>query len=134
MSLEVLQRPLLIIISLIAILNFLLLIRVLLHRNNLKEDSGRPTDIVNEEITLVVNNEEIIESEIHPIIIDGEVDSSLLKSSSDKLIHSEISPLLGNENPDQCTHCQIFKDLNSIVCPNCGRALNIKQRIELETS
>ena len=38
----------------------------------------------------------------------------------------EIRPIFGVETKDSCKYCSIFKDMGNIVCPNCGRALNLK--------
>ena len=38
----------------------------------------------------------------------------------------EIRPIFGVETKDACKYCSIFKDMGNIVCPNCGRALNLK--------
>ncbi len=49
---------------------------------------------------------------VRPIEIDKEV--------------PEIRPIFGEETKDTCKYCSIFKDMGNVVCPNCGRALNLK--------
>jgi hypothetical protein len=38
----------------------------------------------------------------------------------------EIRSVFSSETKDSCKYCSIFRDMGNIVCPNCGRALNLK--------
>jgi hypothetical protein len=38
----------------------------------------------------------------------------------------EIRPVFEQETSDRCKFCSIFRDMGNVVCPNCGRALNLK--------
>jgi hypothetical protein len=41
-------------------------------------------------------------------------------------IKPEIRPIFGKETSESCGYCSIFKDIGTMVCPNCGRPLNLK--------
>lgn len=42
----------------------------------------------------------------------------------------EIRPIFEVETADKCKFCSIFRDMGNVVCPNCGRALNLKHDTE----
>jgi hypothetical protein len=63
------------------------------------------------------------------IIHDGEgkVESTLHENSSgDVEARPEIRPLIDVETSESCGYCPIFRDIGTMVCPNCGRPLNLK--------
>ena len=64
-----------------------------------------------------------------PIMEDGEgeVESTLRENSpGDVEVRSEIRPLIDVETSESCGYCSIFRDIGTMVCPNCGRPLNLK--------
>ena len=64
-----------------------------------------------------------------PIMDDGEgkVESTLRENSpGDVEARPEIRPLIDVETSESCGYCPIFRDIGTMVCPNCGRPLNLK--------
>jgi len=43
-------------------------------------------------------------------------------------IKLEIGPVLEEETRESCSYCYMFRDIGTMVCPNCGRTLNFKSR------
>jgi hypothetical protein len=41
-------------------------------------------------------------------------------------IKPEIRPVLEEETRESCAYCSMFRDIGTMVCPNCGRTLNLK--------
>jgi rubrerythrin len=40
-------------------------------------------------------------------------------------IKPEIRPVLEEETRESCAYCSLFSDIGTMVCPNCGRPLNL---------
>jgi len=58
---------------------------------------------------------------------EGEVESTLRENSQgDVEVRTEIRPLIDVETSESCGYCPIFRDIGTMVCPNCGRPLNLK--------
>ena len=79
---------------------------------------------------LMMSEETIDAPEIRSVLIDGEVDIATQAHLNTAEISVEIRHLLSPEKPDECEYCSIFKDLSTVVCPNCGRPLNLPRRHE----
>ncbi len=43
-------------------------------------------------------------------------------------IKLEIGSVLEEETRESCAYCNMFRDIGTMVCPNCGRTLNLKSR------
>ena len=67
-----------------------------------------------------------IKTEIMPVFTNGQIEQV---SKGHEITRSsvEIRPLLNRDELDQCEYCSIFKDLGTIVCPNCGEPLNLSK-------
>jgi hypothetical protein len=39
-----------------------------------------------------------------------------------------IGPVIEEETGESCSYCSMFRDIGTMVCPNCGRSLNLKSR------
>ena len=50
---------------------------------------------------------------------------SQIKNEKDE-IKPEIRPVLEEETTESCPYCSMFRDIGTMVCPNCGRTLNLK--------
>ncbi len=50
---------------------------------------------------------------------------SKIKNEKDE-IKPEIRPVLEEETRESCAYCSMFRDIGTMVCPNCGRTLNLK--------
>jgi hypothetical protein len=64
-----------------------------------------------------------------PIMDEGEnkVESTFQGNSpGDVEARPEIRPLIDVETSESCGYCPIFRDIGTMVCPNCGRPLNLK--------
>lgn len=130
---EFLEQPLLVLVSLVALLNVVMIIKVIIRRKNYAEKGNeKPSNLTTKVESSQRPKIESIKPEIRPIIVNGEVDSEILEHTSNMLERGEIHSLIIKDDPNQCEYCQIFKDLKTIVCPNCGRPLNIKSRLVLE--
>jgi hypothetical protein len=58
---------------------------------------------------------------------EGEVESTLRENSQEEVeARPEIRPLIDVETSESCGYCPIFRDIGTMVCPNCGRPLNLK--------
>jgi hypothetical protein len=44
--------------------------------------------------------------------------------------NSDTSPLLAEEDVDSCRYCGRFRDIGTMVCPHCGRPLNLRTNDE----
>ena len=42
-------------------------------------------------------------------------------------VKPEFRPVLEEETWESCPYCSMFRDIGTMVCPNCGRSLNLKQ-------
>lgn len=119
------EEPLLLLMSVVSVVTLLLMVRVFLKRGSAAgRDVAEPLETIadDEEQTL---EETIATPEISPVIIDGEIDVATRAIIKAEDVIAEIRPLLSPEKPDECEYCSIFKDLATVVCPNCGRPLNL---------
>lgn len=142
----------LLVIAIVIVINLILIVRALSSRGNRKTEVVSPTAVSEPEIESVLSppetelvseevpkleavaqeapivplqGEEQVEVEIKPIP-DGETLELEIASLPEKEVKTEIRPVLEEMSPDSCEYCSLFKDLNTMVCPNCGRPLNIR--------
>jgi len=125
------EEPLLILMSVFALITLILLARILFRRGRItRKDVVKPLETITEDKEQTLPDETTIAPEIYPVLINGEVNMKthvLLKTAE---VSTEIRPLLNSEEPDGCEYCSIFKDLSTIVCPNCGKPLNLPRAHE----
>ncbi len=125
------EEPLLVLMSVFALIILILLARMFFSRGRIARiDVVKPLEMITEDKELTLLDETTITPEIYPVLVNGEVDIGtrvLLKTAE---ASTEIRPLLSSEEPDKCEYCSIFKDLSTIVCPNCGKPLNLPRAHE----
>ena len=125
------EEPLLVLMSVFALITLILLARIFFSRGRIaRKDVVKPLEMITEDKGLKLPEETIVAPEIYPVLVNGEVDMAthvLLKTAE---VSTEIRPLLNSEEPDGCEYCSIFKDLGTIVCPNCGKPLNLPRAHE----
>ena len=142
----------LLVIAIVIVINLILIVRALSARGNRKTEVVSPTaasepeidsvlsppetELVSEEVPnleaaaqdapiVPLQGEEQIEVEIKPIPDDKTLELEIT-SLPEKEVKTEIRPVLEEMSPDSCEYCSLFKDLGTMVCPNCGRPLNIR--------
>ena len=81
-------------------------------------------DLIN--IQRPVNEKSINSNEINLNPNSNHADDLIttLDDDKQKIAHKQDSTL-GENISDKCDYCDIFKNLNSYVCPQCGKPLNI---------
>ena len=129
-SLDVLWRlsedPLLLLLSIVSVFTLVLLVRVLFRGGGtVGGDVAKPLETIAEDEEQTPPEENHVAPEIRSVLIDGEVDLATQEVLVTAEASAEIRPLLSPEEPDECEYCPIFKDLGTVVCPNCGRPLNL---------
>jgi len=125
------EEPLLVLLSVFALINLILLARIFFSRGRIaKKDVVKPLEVITEDKGLTLLDETTVAPEIYPVLINGEVDIGTLVLLKTAEASTEIRPLLSSEEPDNCEYCSIFKDLSTIVCPNCGKPLNLPRAHE----
>ncbi len=141
----------LLVIAIVIVINLILIVRALSSRGNRKTEGVSPTtsdpdvdtvlsptetELVSEEVPnlkaavqeapiVSLGGEEQLEVEIKSIPDDKTLELEIT-SLPEKEVKTEIRPVLEEMSPDSCEYCSLFKDLNTMVCPNCGRPLNIR--------
>lgn len=75
---------------------------------------------------LPLADEEELEEEILPITDEIKIKQETSPLQDEGELKQEIRPLLDDVTPKSCEYCAIFKDLGTMVCPNCGRPLNLR--------
>ena len=65
-------------------------------------------------------------SENYTRSIPNDLEYTAIETHEIKKEAPEIRPLFDLETSDNCKYCSIFRDMGNIVCPNCGRALNLR--------
>ncbi len=109
------KEPLLLLMFAFIPMNLLLLARLLFRKRQVLEKAVEGTlEIVDEEEPILIDIATL--KETYPVQINGNVDIRVQ-------VDTEDITLLSGEAPDTCKYCLIFKELSSIVCPNCGRPL-----------
>jgi hypothetical protein len=120
------EEPLLILISVVSVITLMLLLRVFFKRGSAAgRDVAEPLETIADDEEQALPEETIAAPEISPVVIDGEIDVATQVIIKAEDVIAEIRPLLSPEKPDECEYCSIFKDLGTVVCPNCGRPLNL---------
>ena len=120
------EEPLLILMSVVSVITLMLLVRVFFKRGSAAgRDVAKPLETIADDEEQTLSEETIAAPEIRSVLIDGEVDMATQVHLETAEVSAEIRPLLSPEKPDECEYCSIFKDLRTVVCPNCGRPLNL---------
>ena len=109
------KEPLLLLMSAFTLMNLLLLARLFFRKRPVLEKAVEGTlEMVDEEEPILIDIATLEESS--PVQTNGNVDIRVQ-------VDTEDITLLSSEEPDTCKYCLIFKELSSVVCPNCGRPL-----------
>ena len=99
---------------------------MLSHENNTEDigDNKKPTRDYTEAV-----EKRSLKSKIKELIETRENVNPLSKIKNEK---DEIKPEIGSvpeeETRESCPYCYMFRDIGTMVCPNCGRTLNFKSR------
>ena len=121
------KDPLLLLMLVFTLIILFLLARLYFGgRRVLEKDLEGPLEIVDDEDPILIDLANF--REIRPVQVKGNVDNSV--QVDEQRVDAEVKSLFNAEGPDACKYCFIFKDLSSIVCPNCGRLLNFSPRDE----
>lgn len=116
------KEPLFLLMFVFTLINLLLLARLFFRRRRvLEKDVAGSLEMVDDEDPILIDIENLEES--RPIQENGNVDVRVQAGA-------EVQSLFSAEGPDACKYCLIFKDLSSVVCPNCGRLLKVSLRVE----
>lgn len=116
------KEPLLLLMFVITLTNLLLLARVFFRRKRvIEKDVEGSLEMVDDEDPILIDIANLEES--RPIQVNGNMDIQVQ-------VDAEVQTLLSAEGPDACKYCFIFKDLSSVVCPNCGRLLKVTSWVE----
>lgn len=110
-----------------ALINLLLLARLLFRRSRVNENDveGRLERVDDEDpVLLDVANFR----EIRPVQVNMNRDIQVQVKEEE--FDAKVQTLPPAEGPDTCKYCSIFKDLSSVVCPNCGRLLKVIPQVE----
>ncbi len=125
------EEPLLILMSVFALINLFLLAKIFFSRGRIaRKDKVKPLEVITEDKEQTLLDETAVAPEIYPVLLNGEVDLATQVLLKTAITNTEIRPLLSSEEPDKCEYCSIFKDLSTIVCPNCGKPLNLPRAQE----
>ena len=135
--------PLMVLLAFLILIILVLLARTSSPRKSGSDDTDKP-QVVDEIEPEVLPPQEIIEPEKHPIveevlppreIIEPEIRQIVEEGESvanfrlppdEAEIKDDIRPLLQKGTSDGCQYCSIFRDIGTVVCPNCGRPLNLR--------
>jgi hypothetical protein len=116
------KEPLLLIMLGFTLINILLLARLSFKRKRIsKKDVAGPLEMISDEDQIIVDVENVEEG-IQPVQVDENVDIQVQVDEAE--VDTGVKTSRYSEEPDACKYCFIFKDLSSVVCPNCGRKLN----------
>ncbi len=119
------KEPILLVMLVFALINLLLLARLLFKRRRIIEKYVvGPLEIKNDEAPFLIDVANL--EEIRPVRVNGNIDIQGKEGRVDVKVQTSFSA----EGPDECKYCSIFKDLSSVVCPNCGRLLKVTPQVE----
>lgn len=97
---------------------------MLSHTNRTQDigDNERPTRDYTEAV-----EKRSLKTKIKELLESRENASAQIKNEKDE-IQPKIGPILEEESEESCPYCYMFRDIGTMVCPNCGRTLNLKSR------
>ena len=113
------------------IILFLTVRLVFRRRNVVEKELVSPLEMLNNEYQRVSDVTSIVQ-EFRLVRHDKTVDTKISFQKDKEKVDPDINPLPITGGSDECKYCLIFKDLSSIVCPNCGRPLNLSTRNQAE--
>ena len=118
------------IIYILAVTTFITLIltvRVLMVKRKVKNEIPHPPPVgeVEQEIERLPDEGEL-KREIMPLPDETEIEQEIGALLDEGGLKHEIRPLLEERTSESCEYCTVFKDLGTMVCPNCGRPLNLR--------
>jgi hypothetical protein len=123
--LDFLNEPLLVRVIIVVSIVLILFIRVLTRKKSVRKENL--SDNLNDDVYVPMTTiDGEAQTEIMPVFTNGQIEQ-VSKGPEIKGLSVEIRPLLYPNEPDQCEYCSIFKDLGTIVCPNCGKPLNLSK-------
>ena len=108
------------VMSFFALINLFLMARVLFRRRRgVEQDVEGPLEMVDEGDPVLIEVASLEDGRL--VRVDGEGDTGVRVEEGG--VGEDVQVVSPSEGPDGCKYCTIFKDLSSIVCPNCGRLL-----------
>lgn len=119
------KEPILLVMLIFALINLLLLARLLFKRRRIIEKYvAGPLEIKNDEDPFFIDVANL--EEIRSVRVNGNIDIQVNEGRVDMKVQTSLSA----EGLDECKYCSVFKDLSSVVCPNCGRLLKVTPQVE----
>ncbi len=114
------REHLLLVMSFFALINLFLMARVLFRRRRgIEQDVEGPLEMVDDGDPILIDVASLEDGRL--VRVDGEGDTGIRVEEGG--VGENVQVVSPSEGPDGCKYCTIFKDLSSIVCPNCGRLL-----------
>jgi len=114
------REPLLLVISFFALINLFLMARVLFRRRRgIEQIVQGPLEMVDDEDPILIDVANIEDGRL--VRVNGKRYIRIQAEEGRLGENVQVVSLL--EGSDGCKYCSIFKDLSSVVCPNCGRLL-----------
>ena len=114
------REPLLLVMSFFALFNLFLVARVLFRRSRgVEQDVQGPLEMVDDGDPILIDVANLEDGRL--VRVDGEGDIRI--QVEEGRVGENVQVASPFEGSDGCKYCSIFKDLSSVVCPNCGRLL-----------
>ena len=114
------REPLLWVMSFFALINLFLMARVLFRRRRgIEQIVQGPLEMVDDEDPILIDVANLEDGRLVRVNGKGDIRIQVEEGRFGENVQV-VSPF---EEPDGCKYCSIFKDLSSVVCPNCGRLL-----------
>jgi len=114
------REPLLLVMSFFALINLFLMARVLFRRRRgIEQIVQGPLEMVDDEDPILIDVANLEDGRLVRVNGKGYIRIQAEEGRLGENVQV-VSPLEGS---DGCKYCSIFKDLSSVVCPNCGRLL-----------
>lgn len=126
-AVNLLRDSILYILAGVTFITLVLTLRTLTLKGKKIDEIPPPPDEgkVEQEIT-PLPDESDLKQEILPLPDEIKVELEISPVPDEDELKQEIRPILEERTSETCEYCAIFKDLGTMVCPNCGRPLNLR--------
>ena len=106
--------------SFFALINLFLMARVLFRRRRgIEQNVQGPLEPVDDEDPILIDVAHLEDGRL--VRVNGKGDIRI--QVEEGRVGEKVQVAFPFEGSDECKYCSIFKDLSSVVCPNCGRLL-----------